>query len=282
MKKVIILIGNYGSGKTEIALNMAVMAAAEGKRVQVIDLDRINDYFRMSDHVKLLEESNIALVSPTFVGAGITQTNMPAAVGSAFAQDWDLVVFDVGGDPAGALSLARYHMDFAALEPGQLEVYDIINVRRPMSETPEKILKLKGEMEGFARQTVTGFINNSNLQAWASAADLRDGYPIVKAASDPLNKVGSITMYGDGNSTKLVKDVMTTVNQISEYTVCHGKKLDSRRFPPVRITRSMSGTPAVSRYCSKTDSVSASGFAAPDLTSSAYFLTARRISSRPP
>lgn len=184
MKKVIILIGNYGSGKTEIALNMAVKAAGEGKRTQVIDLDRINDYFRMSDHVKLLEDSNINLVSPTFVGAGITQTNMPAAVGSAFAQDWDLVIFDVGGDPAGALSLARYHMDFAALEPGQLEVYDIINVRRPMSETAGKILKLKEEMEGFARQTVTGFINNSNLQTWASADDLRDGYPVVKAASE--------------------------------------------------------------------------------------------------
>ena len=184
MKKVIILIGNYGSGKTEIALNMAVMAAAEGRKTQVIDLDRINDYFRMSDHVKLLEDSNINLVSPTFVGAGITQTNMPAAVGSAFAQDWDLVIFDVGGDPAGALSLARYHMDFAQLEPGQLEVYDIINVRRPMSETPEKILKLKADMEGFARQSVTGFINNSNLQAWASADDLRAGYPIVRAASE--------------------------------------------------------------------------------------------------
>ena len=184
MKKVIILIGNYGSGKTEIALNLAVLAAAEGKKTQVIDLDRINDYFRMSDHVKLLEESNINLVSPTFVGAGITQTNMPAAVGSAFAQDWDLVIFDVGGDPAGALSLARYHMDFAQLEPGQLEVYDIVNIRRPMSETPEKILKLKADMEGFARQAVTGFINNSNLQAWASAADLRDGYPVVKAASE--------------------------------------------------------------------------------------------------
>ena len=184
MKKVIILIGNYGSGKTEIALNMAVKAAADGKRTQVIDLDRINDYFRMSDHVRLLEDRNINLVSPPFVGAGITQTNMPAAVGSAFAQDWDLVIFDVGGDPAGALSLARYHMDFAELEPGQLEVYDIINIRRPMSETPEKILRLKDEMEGFARQTVTGFINNSNLQAWASAADLREGYPVVKAASE--------------------------------------------------------------------------------------------------
>ena len=184
MKKIIILIGNYGSGKTEIALNMAVRAAAEGKRTQVIDLDRINDYFRMSDHVKLLDEKKINLVSPTFAGAGLTQTNMSAAVGSAFAQDWDLVVFDVGGDPAGAMSLARYHSDFAALEPGQLEVYDIINVRRPMSETPEKILKLKADMEGFARQTVTGFVHNSNLQAWASAQDLRDGYPVVKAASE--------------------------------------------------------------------------------------------------
>ena len=184
MKKIIILIGNYGSGKTEIALNMAVRAAAEGKRTQVIDLDKINDYFRMSDHVKLLDEKKINLVSPTFAGAGLTQTNMSAAVGSAFAQDWDLVVFDVGGDPAGAMSLARYHSDFAALEPGQLEVYDIINVRRPMSETPEKILKLKADMEGFARQTVTGFVHNSNLQIWASAQDLRDGYPVVRAASE--------------------------------------------------------------------------------------------------
>ena len=183
MKKIIILIGNYGSGKTQIALNMAVRAAAEGKRTQVIDLDKINDYFRMSDHVKLLDEKNINLVSPTFAGAGLTQTNMSAAVGSAFAQDWDLVVFDVGGDPAGAMSLARYHSDFAALEPGQLEVYDIVNVRRPMSETPEKILKLMSDMEGFARQKVTGFVHNSNLQAWASAQDLRDGYPVVKAAS---------------------------------------------------------------------------------------------------
>ena len=158
--------------------------SAEVKKTQVIDLDRINDYFRMSDHVKLLEERSIDLVSPTFVGAGLTQTNMPAAVGSAFARDWDLVIFDVGGDPAGALSLARYRMDFDTLEPGQLEVYDIINIRRPMSETPEKILKLKSDMEGFARQTVTGFIHNSNLQDWASAQDLIDGYPVVRAASE--------------------------------------------------------------------------------------------------
>ncbi len=184
MKKIVILIGNYCSGKTEIALNMAVKASGEGLRTLVIDLDRINDYFRMSDQIQTLTDRRIELVSPTFAGQGATQTVMPAAVASAFDRDWDLVVFDVGGDQAGALSLARYHQDFAALEPGVLEVYDIVNVFRPMSETADKILKLKGELEGFARQRVTGFVNNSNLLNYASADDLRRGYDIIREASE--------------------------------------------------------------------------------------------------
>ena len=184
MKKIVILIGNYCSGKTEIAMNMAMLSAERGKRTQVIDLDRINDYFRMSDHIQMLTDRRIDVVSPTFAGKGLTQTVMPARVASAFDQDWDLVIFDVGGDQAGALSLARYHQDFAALAPGQLEVYDIVNVFRPMSESPEKIIKLKGELEGFARQAETGFVNNSNLLNYASADDLRTGYDILRETSE--------------------------------------------------------------------------------------------------
>ena len=184
MKKVIILIGNYCSGKIETAMNMAVLASEKGLKTQVIDLDRINDYFRMSDHIEMLLSHSIDVVSPSFAGKGVTQTVMPARVASAFYGDWDLVIFDVGGDQAGALSLARYHQDFAALEPGQLEVWDIVNVFRPMSESPEKIIKLMGELEGFARQKVTGLINNSNLLNYASADDLRQGYDILREVSD--------------------------------------------------------------------------------------------------
>ena len=129
-------------------------------------------------------DTQIDVVSPAFAGKGVTQTVMPARVASAFDGDWDLVIFDVGGDQAGALSLARYHQDFAAQEPGQLEVYDIVNVFRPMSESPEKIIKLKGELEGFARQKVTGFVNNSNLLNYASAEDLRRGYEVLRETSD--------------------------------------------------------------------------------------------------
>ena len=163
---------------------MAVLASGRGLKTQVIDLDRINDYFRMSDHIEMLLSRKIDVVSPAFAGKGVTQTVMPARVASAFDGDWDLVIFDVGGDQAGALSLARYHQDFAAQEPGQLEVYDIVNVFRPMSESPEKIIKLKGELEGFARQKVTGFVNNSNLLNYASAEDLRRGYEVLRETSD--------------------------------------------------------------------------------------------------
>ena len=138
----------------------------------------------MSDHIEMLLSRKIDVVSPAFAGKGVTQTVMPARVASAFDGDWDLVIFDVGGDQAGALSLARYHQDFAAQEPGQLEVYDIVNVFRPMSESPEKIIKLKGELEGFARQKVTGFVNNSNLLNYASAEDLRRGYDVLRETSD--------------------------------------------------------------------------------------------------
>lgn len=182
MRKMIVLVGNYGSGKTEIAVNLAVNGANQGLRTLVIDLDKVNDYFRMSDRVALLSEKKVNLVSPTFAGKGITPSSMSAAVASAFTDNWDLVVFDVGGDSAGALSLGRYHQDFAAFD-GELCVYDIVNVFRPMSESPEKILKLKGEIEGFARQTVTGFVNNSNLLTYASADDIRRGYDVIRETS---------------------------------------------------------------------------------------------------
>lgn len=39
---------------------------------------------------------------------------------------------------------------------------------------------------------------------------------VVKNAAEPLNNVDRITMYGDGNSAKLMKDVMGTVVQITD------------------------------------------------------------------
>lgn len=66
MKDVKVLIGNYGSGKSELALNFAMQAAARGDRTELIDLDMVNTYFRLTERGKLVEQKEIRLISPNF------------------------------------------------------------------------------------------------------------------------------------------------------------------------------------------------------------------------
>ena len=99
-------------------------------------------------------------------------------------------VFGGGGDAsligvgAGATALGRFHSEFMELQPGQLEVLNVINVRRPMSGTAEKIVSLQKELERNARLQVTGFINNTNLQHETTAEELEDGYRILRDVSE--------------------------------------------------------------------------------------------------
>ena len=183
MKKIIVLIGNFGSGKTELALHFALEAAKKGK-TELIDLDMVNTYFRLSERRKLVEDAGIRLISPNYVLTNVESLSLPPEVSSAFHMDWDTVVFDVGGDGAGATALGRFHSEFMELQPGQLEVLNVINVRRPMSGTAEKIVSLQKELERNARLQVTGFINNTNLQHETTAEELEDGYRILRDVSE--------------------------------------------------------------------------------------------------
>ena len=133
MKKVKVLIGNYGSGKSELALNFAIQAAARGERTELIDLDMVNTYFRLTERGKLVEQKEIRLVSPNYACSGIETLSLPAEVASAFVLDWDTVVFDVGGDDVGATALGRYKSDFDDMTDDQLEVLNVVNIRRPLS-----------------------------------------------------------------------------------------------------------------------------------------------------
>ena len=96
-KKMYVLIGNYGSGKTELALNFAIGAAARGERTELLDLDMVNTYFRLTEPGRLMRMKDIRVVSPNFTNSSVETLSLPAEVQSAFAMDWDTVVFDVGG-----------------------------------------------------------------------------------------------------------------------------------------------------------------------------------------
>ena len=184
MKKMYVLIGNYGSGKTELALNFAFQAAERGERTELLDLDMVNTYFRLTERGNMTRMKEIRLVSPNFACSGIETLSLPAEVSSAFAMDWDTVVFDVGGDGAGSTALGRFYQDFMELEPGSLEVLNVVNVRRPLAGTVERIIHLQEEMQIHSRLTITGMINNTNLAQMTTPAELRDGYELVRQVSE--------------------------------------------------------------------------------------------------
>ena len=144
----------------------------------------VNTYFRLTDRNGLIKSKEIRLVSPNFVHSSIETLSLPAEVASAFAMDWDTVIFDVGGDPAGATALGRYHQDFMELPEGSLTVLNVVNTRRPMAGTPDKLLSLMEGLQRHSRLKVDGFVNNTNLARLASADDLRDGYEVIREASE--------------------------------------------------------------------------------------------------
>ena len=170
MKRMMVLIGNYGSGKSELALNFAFAAAERGERTELLDLDMVNTYFRLTERGKQVEMKEIRLVSPNFANSGIETLSLPAEVQSAFAMDWDTVIFDVGGDAVGSTALGRYHEDFMQLEEGALEVLNVVNIRRPLAGTVEKVLHLQEEMQIHSRLT--------------TVQELHDGYEIIEEVSE--------------------------------------------------------------------------------------------------
>jgi len=184
MKKYYVLIGNYGSGKTELALNFAFNAAAAGARTELLDLDMVNTYFRLTERGRMTRMKEIRLVSPNYACSGIETLSLPAEVASAFAMDWDTVVFDVGGDAVGSTALGRYHQDFMSLAPDELEVLNVVNIRRPLAGTVEKIIHLQEDMQAHSRLKITGMINNTNLAQLTTPAELRDGYEMIREVSE--------------------------------------------------------------------------------------------------
>lgn len=180
MKKTTVLIGNYGSGKTELSINMALRSAGEGKKTALIDLDVVNPYFRSSDQRALLENAGVVVVSPPFAGMGVDVPAVSAEVESAFALDYDHVVFDVGGDPVGATALGRYHQRFAKED---VEALFIVNIRRPLCNTAEDIHVMLSQIESRSRLNVTGLVNNANLARETTWQDLAEGRIVVEEAA---------------------------------------------------------------------------------------------------
>jgi RecA/RadA recombinase len=162
MKKITIITGHYGSGKTNLSVNLAVKAAEEGKKVAVVDLDLVNPYFRTADFKQLFEDKGIKLIAPDFANTNLDVPSIQFDVEQLAASE-DCLIIDVGGDDAGATALGRYAEALLEMLPGDIDMLYVINQRRTLTSNADEAVTLMYEIEAASRMKHTAIVNNTNL-----------------------------------------------------------------------------------------------------------------------
>ena len=181
-----VFIGEAGSGKSELALNLAWRLQERKERpVHFFDLDMTKPLFRSRDICEQLESAGISvhfeeqfMDAPTLTG-GVTQLLRNSAV---------YTVLDVGGDYIGARSIGGYA---ALLNRPDTAVYYVINPYRPWSMTLEHIDKVLGETLGVSHIQLDclQLVGNPNLGPDTTADDILSGEQMLVELVGPYKPI---------------------------------------------------------------------------------------------
>ncbi|MDO4846991.1 MAG: hypothetical protein Q3968_02540 [Clostridiaceae bacterium] len=169
-KRVTLLCGHYGSGKTNVAVNMALDLKKRYDSVAVADLDIVNPYFRTKDSAKDFEENGIRLIVSEYANSNLDIPALPQDM-YAITDDKSLhVIIDVGGDDRGALALGRIAP--ALIEENDYEMLLVVNKFRPLTPDAASTIEVMREIEAAGGIRFTGIANNSNLGDETTADDV--------------------------------------------------------------------------------------------------------------
>ncbi|MDR0671999.1 MAG: hypothetical protein LBF64_06760 [Oscillospiraceae bacterium] len=180
--RLIVLAGHYGSGKTHLAVNLALHWRAVRAPVALADLDIVNPYYRAKDAAAWLREADIRLISSVFAGSNLDAPAIPSETGQIFDDDALCAVVDVGGDDRGALALGRYAGRIAALR-ARAAVLWVINPYRPLTGRTDDALAIMGEIEAAGSIRFTGIVNNANLGPETTPEDVTASLPHAETLS---------------------------------------------------------------------------------------------------
>ncbi|MDR0930677.1 MAG: hypothetical protein LBM38_02875 [Clostridiales bacterium] len=197
--KCYIVIGHYGSGKSEVAINLAI----HYKIKRIVDLDIVNPYFRLNDAYNVLEKNNIEVISSQFAGTNADLPSLPHNINRVFDANDD-VVFDVGGDDVGARVLGRFREEFAKMN---CQVMMVVNTRRPETSDANMIIKQANEIEAACGLKISYLINNTNLMNESTEKMLENSRLIFDEVPIPL--LMTTTMIPNIPDTFLMKRYLT-------------------------------------------------------------------------
>ena len=178
--RIKVIAGHYGSGKTEISLAAALDIRSSGLPAAVVDLDIVNPFFRSAEQSELLKSAGVELFAPDFA---LTAADIPILgpeILSVFERDDLRVLFDVGGDDAGAAALGRYRPQF---QRTGCDMYIVVNPFRPRTGTVEDTRDMIDRIERRARIGAAYLIDNTNLGDETTPQVLSEGRRMVDEVS---------------------------------------------------------------------------------------------------
>jgi len=182
-KRINIFTGHFGSGKTEVAVNYALKLAELNYKTSIVDFDIVNPYFRTADAKEELERNNIWVILPMYANTNVDVPAIPPEIYSLFEKKENKAVLDVGGDDLGARAVARFREEIIS---DDYEMFFVVNTKRGMTDTPDKILEMIALIEDSAGIKITKLINNSNLLEETTPEIILEGHRIISQVSDKL------------------------------------------------------------------------------------------------
>ncbi len=194
MKRITIISGHYGSGKSEISVNLAIQKKID----YLVDLDIINPYFRSRSLDTLLEKNNIHLVESTI--KGMLGSDLPYVSGEGvvpFVNPSITAIYDLGGTENGARVLIQF-LD-RVKDINEIDFLCTVNIFRPETSDATKILQTISMYEAETQLKVTGLINNTNLMNETTEEDMINGEKILIEVSKKLNIPIKYTIIEENN-----------------------------------------------------------------------------------
>lgn len=182
-KKIIVVTGHFGSGKTNFSAALALELAAQGKKVTVVDFDLVNPYFRTADFKDAFAKRGITLRAPDYANTNVDIPSVQFDLGGLAAEEGHLII-DVGGDEDGAVALGRYaHVLNSRAETGELDMLGVVSFRRYLTRSAEDAEAYLRGIERTSRMKLTHIVNNTNLGMETDAAMIAESLPLCEALS---------------------------------------------------------------------------------------------------
>lgn len=186
--RVTALIGPYGSGKTELAIGLALKAQQDPLRppaakVAVADVDVLKPYFRSREAEQHLAQAGIEMLAPKGVMGSADLPILPPGIRGLVLREEARVFMDVGGDPVGARALGA--LSDVVAQAG-FELLFVHNRNRPFAADFDSVMTMANQIMGACNLKITGVVANTHMMDETTLDMVRWGLELSRKVATAL------------------------------------------------------------------------------------------------